>query len=185
MVDRVLFLLKALDLLLECPLPLEGVVQGSEHCVRGLVVLEDVDLLIGFPARFEPKSQQVEPVMMTSRDGRHFRRWPEALIPITAVAKDSVGRTLMLGRTSQVLRLPGNRLVVKAATGSDRILGRRGKRIKKQIAAHVGDYFAHSNRLLAEHLGIDLAQWGYPVEAAPQVKTVPQAAKQRRRAPRA
>jgi len=41
-------------------------------------------ILIGFPTRFLPKTQQVEPTFMTSRDGRTFHRWAEALIPITA-----------------------------------------------------------------------------------------------------
>jgi hypothetical protein len=41
-------------------------------------------LLIGFPTRFQPKTEQVEPVFMSSRDGVTFRRWPAALIPITA-----------------------------------------------------------------------------------------------------
>ncbi|HND54534.1 MAG TPA: hypothetical protein PLV92_19115, partial [Pirellulaceae bacterium] len=34
--------------------------------------------------RFQPKTQQVEPILMASRDGRHFQRWNEALIPISA-----------------------------------------------------------------------------------------------------
>jgi hypothetical protein len=41
-------------------------------------------LLLGFPTRFQPKTEQVEPVFMSSRDRIHFRRWPEELIPITA-----------------------------------------------------------------------------------------------------
>jgi hypothetical protein len=41
-------------------------------------------LFVAFPTRFQPKTQQVEPVFMTSRDGALFRRWPEELIPITA-----------------------------------------------------------------------------------------------------
>lgn len=41
-------------------------------------------LLVGFPTRFRPKTEQTEPIFMTSRDGRRFRRWPEPLIPITA-----------------------------------------------------------------------------------------------------
>jgi len=41
-------------------------------------------LFIAFPTRFYPKTQQVEPVFMTSRDGVLFRRWDEALIPTTA-----------------------------------------------------------------------------------------------------
>ncbi len=41
-------------------------------------------LFIGFPTRYEPKSQQVEPILMTSRDGHTFRRYAEAVIPRTA-----------------------------------------------------------------------------------------------------
>jgi hypothetical protein len=41
-------------------------------------------ILIGFPTRFLPATQQVEPTFMASRDGRVFRRWTEALIPVTA-----------------------------------------------------------------------------------------------------
>jgi hypothetical protein len=44
-------------------------------------------LFIGFPTRFETKSQQVEPILMTSRDGRTFHRFAEAVIPRT-VPKD-------------------------------------------------------------------------------------------------
>ncbi len=48
-------------------------------------------LLIGFPARFLPNDgQSVEPVLMSSRDGRKFHRWPEAVIPKTA-PKDRAG----------------------------------------------------------------------------------------------
>ena len=49
-------------------------------------------ILIGFPTRFFPKPlfperpDQTEPTLMTSRDGRSFRRWPGALIPVTAPA---------------------------------------------------------------------------------------------------
>ncbi|MCA9136700.1 MAG: neutral/alkaline non-lysosomal ceramidase N-terminal domain-containing protein [Planctomycetales bacterium] len=41
-------------------------------------------LFVGFPTRFEPKSQQVEPILMTSRDGVHFNRWADPVIPRTA-----------------------------------------------------------------------------------------------------
>ncbi|MCA9134738.1 MAG: hypothetical protein KDA45_16335, partial [Planctomycetales bacterium] len=41
-------------------------------------------LFIGFPTRFEAQSQQVEPILMTSRDGTRFHRYPEAVIPRTA-----------------------------------------------------------------------------------------------------
>jgi hypothetical protein len=41
-------------------------------------------LFVGFPTRFEPKSQQVEPILMTSRDGRLFHRYADAVVPQTA-----------------------------------------------------------------------------------------------------
>ena len=41
-------------------------------------------LFIGFPTRFEPKSQQVEPILMTSRDGVQFHRYADPVVPRTA-----------------------------------------------------------------------------------------------------
>lgn len=41
-------------------------------------------ILIGFPTRFLPETQQVEPTFMAGRDGRTFHRWTEAVIPLTA-----------------------------------------------------------------------------------------------------
>ena len=41
-------------------------------------------LFIGFPTRFEAKSQQVEPILMISRDGQTFRRYAEAVVPRSA-----------------------------------------------------------------------------------------------------
>ena len=41
-------------------------------------------LLLGFPTRYNPDTSQVEPILMSSRNGVTFERWQEALIPITA-----------------------------------------------------------------------------------------------------
>ena len=41
-------------------------------------------LFLGFPTRYEAKSQQVEPILMISRDGTHFRRYADPVIPRTA-----------------------------------------------------------------------------------------------------
>ncbi|MEO2031783.1 MAG: hypothetical protein ABGZ35_06835 [Planctomycetaceae bacterium] len=41
-------------------------------------------VFIGFPTRFEPKSQQVEPILMTSRDGTTFHRFADPVVPRTA-----------------------------------------------------------------------------------------------------
>lgn len=63
-------------------------------------------LFIGFPTRFQPKTQQVEPVFMSSRDGVLFRRWSEALIPITAPKDRDGNRSNYM--TWGLLQLPGN-----------------------------------------------------------------------------
>ncbi len=41
-------------------------------------------LFVGFPTRFEPKSQEVEPILMVSRDGRTFQRYADPVVPRTA-----------------------------------------------------------------------------------------------------
>lgn len=63
-------------------------------------------LFIGFPTRFQPKNQQVEPVFMSSRDGALFNRWSEALIPITAPKDRDGNRSNYM--TRGLLQLPGN-----------------------------------------------------------------------------
>ena len=46
---------------------------------------------IGFPTRYLPEQgQRVEPILMTSRDGLHFNRWADPVIPETA-PKDRQG----------------------------------------------------------------------------------------------
>jgi len=68
------------------PVPLSYTGAPKEHLYTNAIRPYDraPHILLGFPTRFLPKTQQVEPTFMTSRDGRTFRRWPEALIPITA-----------------------------------------------------------------------------------------------------
>jgi len=63
-------------------------------------------ILIGFPTRFLPKTQQVEPTFMSSRDGRTFHRWTEALIPITAPEDRDGNRSNYM--TWGLVQLPGN-----------------------------------------------------------------------------
>jgi hypothetical protein len=62
-------------------------------------------LFIAFPTRYQPKTQQVEPVFMTSRDGVLFRRWAEELIPITAPKDRDGNRSNYM--TRGLLQLPG------------------------------------------------------------------------------
>ena len=63
-------------------------------------------LFIAFPTRFQPKTQQVEPVFMSSRDGVLFRRWAEELVPITAPKERDGNRSNYM--TRGLLPLPGN-----------------------------------------------------------------------------
>ncbi len=72
-------------------------------------------LMLGFPTRYQPKHSQVEPVLMTSRDGIHFKRWEEPLIPITAPKDRDWNRSNYM--TTGVLSLPGkpNELSVYAS----------------------------------------------------------------------
>ncbi len=62
-------------------------------------------LFVGFPTRFQPKHQQVEPVFMSSRDGVLFKRWAEPLIPITAPKDRDGNRSNYM--TWGLLQLPG------------------------------------------------------------------------------
>jgi hypothetical protein len=63
-------------------------------------------LLIGFPTRFQPKTQQVEPIFMTSRDGTTFHRWPEEVVPITAPEDRDGNRSNYM--TWGLVQLPGD-----------------------------------------------------------------------------
>jgi hypothetical protein len=63
-------------------------------------------LFLGFPTRYQPKQEQVEPVLMTSRDGVNFRRWEEPLIPVTAPKDRDGNRSNYM--TLGVLQLSGN-----------------------------------------------------------------------------
>jgi hypothetical protein len=62
-------------------------------------------LFIGFPTRYEPKSQQVEPILMTSRDGRTFHRYVDAVVPRTAPKDRNHNRSNYM--TWGMFQLPG------------------------------------------------------------------------------
>ena len=62
-------------------------------------------VFIGFPTRYQSKTQQVEPVLMSSRDGVEFKRWPEAVIPISAPQDRDGNRSNYMANA--MLELPG------------------------------------------------------------------------------
>lgn len=64
-------------------------------------------LLLGFPTRFLPDlKDQVEPTLMSSRDGRTFHRWPDALIPRDAPQDRDGNRSNYMAWG--MVHLPGN-----------------------------------------------------------------------------
>ena len=77
-----------------------------EHLYTNAIRVYDraPQLFIGFPTRFQPKTQQVEPILMTSRDGMTFKRWSEELIPITAPENRDGNRSNYM--TNGLLQLP-------------------------------------------------------------------------------
>lgn len=75
-------------------------------------------VLIGFPTRFEPKSQQVEPIFMVSRDGQTFRRYADAVIPRDAPADRQGNRSNYMGWG--LVQLPGVGPASRAGLGQPR-----------------------------------------------------------------
>ena len=64
-------------------------------------------ILIGFPTRYLPnKGSRVEPTFMASRDGWHFHRWFEAVIPEDAPEARGGNRSNYM--TWGLVQLPGN-----------------------------------------------------------------------------
>jgi len=63
-------------------------------------------LFIGFPTRYLPKQgQRVEPLLMSSRCGVHFHRWPDPVIPEEAPADRKGNRSNYM--TWGMFQLPG------------------------------------------------------------------------------
>jgi hypothetical protein len=62
-------------------------------------------IFIGFPTRFEAKSQQVEPILMSSRDGTRFHRYAAPVVPRTAPKDRNHNRSNYM--TWGMFQLPG------------------------------------------------------------------------------
>lgn len=80
----------------------------AEHLYTNAILLypRAPQLFLGFPTRFQPATQQVEPILMSSRDGKHFHRWSEPLIPITAPEDRDGNRSNYMAWG--LLQLPGS-----------------------------------------------------------------------------
>ncbi|MEZ6144325.1 MAG: hypothetical protein R3B91_02600 [Planctomycetaceae bacterium] len=97
---------------------------------------------IGFPTRFLPEHEQVEPVFMSSRDGVTFHRFNEAVIPQSAPEDRDGNRSNYM--TNGLLSLPGNdrEYSVYATeayyTGPDSRVRRFTYRVDGFASAHAG-----------------------------------------------
>jgi hypothetical protein len=97
---------------------------------------------IGFPTRFFPDSEQVEPTFMASRDGKTFHRWTEAVIPRTAPEDRDLNRSNYM--TWGLVQLPGrpNEYSVYATekyyTGRDSRVRRFTYRVDGFVSFHGG-----------------------------------------------
>jgi len=98
-------------------------------------------IFLGFPTRYHPeRGSQVEPTLMTSRDGQTFHRRTEALIPVTAPEDRQGNRSNYMAWG--LVALPGNdrELSVYATeayyTGSDSRLRRFTYRVDGFVSVH-------------------------------------------------
>ncbi|MCA9024058.1 MAG: hypothetical protein KDA86_02475 [Planctomycetaceae bacterium] len=97
---------------------------------------------IGFPTRFLPEHEQVEPVFMSSRDGLTFHRFNDAVIPQSAPEDRDGNRSNYM--TNGLLSLPGNdrEYSVYATeayyTGPDSRVRRFTYRVDGFASAHAG-----------------------------------------------
>ena len=90
------------------PVLLEYTGAPREHLYTNAVLAYEraPHLLLGFPTRFLPEKEQVEPTFMSSRDGRTFHRWQEALIPRDAPQDRDGNRSNYMAWG--MVQLPGN-----------------------------------------------------------------------------
>lgn len=120
-------------------------------------------ILIGFPTRFHPeRGQQVEPTFMTSRDGRVFHRWTEALIPVTAPADRDGNRSNYMAWG--LLSLPGKEKEYSAYateayyTGADSRIRRFTYRVDGFVSLHAsagGELLTKPLRFRGKQLAIN------------------------------
>jgi len=123
-------------------------------------------LLLGFPTRYQPKGSQVEPVLMTSRDGVNFNRWEEPLIPITAPKDRDWNRSNYM--TIGVLSLPGkpNELSVYATEAYYQGPGSRIRRFSFRVdgfvsaSAEKGEFITKPFTFAGSKLTLNLVSGG-------------------------
>jgi hypothetical protein len=127
------------------PVPLEIDGGPQEHLYTNAIrpYFRAPHLSIGFPTRFQPKNQQVEPILMTSRDGLHFHKWAEPLIPITAPKDRDGNRSNYLANGLLALPSEPDRLSVYGTeayyAGPGSRLRRFSFRVDGFVSLHTGE----------------------------------------------
>ncbi|MDG2222859.1 MAG: hypothetical protein P8L85_15880 [Rubripirellula sp.] len=92
------------------PVPLKYTETAREHLYTNAIRQYEraPQIFLGFPTRYLPnQGQRVEPVFMSSRDGLHFQRWSDALIPEDAPADRNGNRSNYMAWG--LLQLPGQK----------------------------------------------------------------------------
>lgn len=109
-------------------------------------------LLIGFPTRFFPNGNRVEPIFMSSRDGLNFRRFNGAIIPETAPQDRSGNRSNYM--TWGLLSLPGKpgELSCYATEGYRRPVPGRVRRFTYRLDGFASVHAADAATLLTKPL---------------------------------
>jgi Calcineurin-like phosphoesterase len=117
----------------------------SEHLYTNAIApyFRAPHLLVGFPTRFAPTTQQVEPIFMSSRDGLSFKRWNEALIPITAPKNRDGNRSNYMANGLLALPERGRELSLYATeayyTGTGSRIRRFSMRTDGFVSVNAGD----------------------------------------------
>jgi hypothetical protein len=99
-------------------------------------------MLIGFPTRYLPKHQQVEPIFMSSRDGVTFHRWDDPVIPQSAPEDRDGNRSNYMTNALVVLPENDREYAVYATeayyTGPDSRVRRFTYRLDGFVSLHAG-----------------------------------------------
>jgi hypothetical protein len=99
-------------------------------------------LYVGFPTRYLPEGQSVEPVFMSSRDGVTFDRWSEPVIPQSAPEDRAGNRSNYMANGLVVLPESDREYAVYGTeayyTGPDSRLRRFSYRLDGFVSLHAG-----------------------------------------------
>ena len=136
-------------------------------------------LRIGFPTRYLPKNNSVEPLFMSSRDGATFRRFNDPVIPQSAPEDRAGNRSNYMA--NGLVSLPGNdrELAVYATeayySGPDSRLRRFMYRVDGFVSMHAGagggEFVTHPLVFKGDQLTLNFQSQTEPDDERPQRAT--------------